>query len=71
MADTHNLGRRVSGNWGAMHPAGSGTIIGWDATKGHLIQWDDQYPYHTTWSEVHPHGYKSANGSSVGVTLTA
>lgn len=71
MSAAPKVGDRVVGNWGAMFATGRGVITGWCHARGWLVEWDDGSPYHTTWSKVHRHGYKSANGSSVGVTLAA
>jgi hypothetical protein len=60
-----SVGTKVYGNWGAMHPHSYGTVISAEDSLGEQrVQWEDGSTGHF---EIHEDGYRSVNGSSIGV----
>tara|TARA_Y100000296_G_scaffold85602_1_gene122030 strand:- start:2008 stop:2217 length:210 start_codon:yes stop_codon:yes gene_type:complete len=58
-------GTKVYGNWGAMLPHSYGTVSWYDhAMEEYCITWEDGT---TGFFEIHEAGYRSVNGSSIGV----
>ena len=61
------LGSKVEGNWGAMHPTSSGVITAINDDEA-TIDWGDQPGDHIMEVErIHQPGYRSVNGSPIGV----
>jgi len=63
------IGTKVIGNWGAMFPTDEGVITAIEAS-GVEILWDGETEVdfaHT--DSIHPKGYRSVNGSSIGIFI--
>lgn len=71
------LGQQVEGNFGACYPIACGTIVGFvevPASRfqyGHvaaIIKWADRAALERVdLSKIHPQGWRSANGSPIGI----
>lgn len=70
------VGQRVVGNYGACAPLEGGVIIGFvereatrwiPATTMAVVRWEDGRREYLKLSEIHPHGWRSTNGSGIGV----
>lgn len=65
------LGQKVTGFWGAGIPIDTGKIVGFETRKGEvfaLIYWEDDKKFsHEKVSEIHPKGWRSPNGSPIGI----
>ena len=63
------IGTKVTGNWGAMHPTSVGKIVGIDR-HGYEILWDGESEVDFVhMSSIHEKGYRSANGSTIGIFI--
>lgn len=74
------IGQRVEGNFGAGYPTQGGTIIGFDQVPDGrffrggvyaVIRWDDRpgAPQRVRLNDIHRPGWRSANGSPLGVFI--
>lgn len=74
------IGQRVEGNFGAGYPVQGGRIIGFEEVPDGrffrggayaVIRWDDrpEAPQRVRLNEIHRPGWRSANGSSLGVFI--
>ena len=70
------VGQPVAGNWGAMYPLEAGVIVGFaerEATRWTpaatmaVIRWEDGRQDLHKLSDIHPQGWRSQNGSGLGV----
>jgi hypothetical protein len=63
------IGTKVTGNWGAMHPTSEGEVV--RIEKGGVeILWDDESDVdYVHMSSIHEPGYRSANGSGIGIYI--
>ena len=64
------LGTKVHANYGAMYPIVEGMIV--DISPNGMITWADEYDgteYENKWSDFKDKGWKSVNGSGIGVFL--
>ena len=64
------VGTKVTGNWGAMHSLSSGKIIKIKRDTAEII-WDDleEGIEIVNLSSIHEKGYRSANGSGIGIFI--
>ena len=58
-------GTRVRGVWGAMHSESTGVVVKVE-TNGFEVMWDDETEVDFV-SSIHHRGWRSANGSGIGV----
>ena len=69
------VGTKVTGNWGAMHALSSGKIIKIKRDTAEII-WDDleegleEGIEIVNLSSIHEKGYRSANGSGIGIFIS-
>lgn len=71
-------GTKVTANWGACYPTEDGTIVGFEprpATHFHsadvlaIIEWADGGQSKEEISRIHELGYRSKNGSPIGIFI--
>ena len=62
------LGTRVEGRWGMMHPTSQGVIASITDT-GAIIAWDEGGQHHVAINDIHEVGYTSPNGSPIGIFI--
>ena len=63
------IGTKVIGNWGAMHPTNEGEIVAIE-NRGVEIMWDGETEVDFVHIDsIHEKGYRSANGSGIGVFI--
>jgi hypothetical protein len=63
------IGTKVKGNWGAMHPTSEGKIVKIES-NGVEILWDGEIEVDFVHLEsIHEKGYRSANGSDIGIFI--
>ena len=63
------IGQKVEGNWGAMYPISHGLIdrqVGRDIVE---IKWEDGYREEVRVDDIHELGYRSLNGSPIGISF--
>ena len=61
------IGKKVEANWGAMHPTAEGVIYGQVGQRDVIIRWNDGSKYQMNLNDIHEFGYRSANGSPIGI----
>jgi hypothetical protein len=67
MSEKIKVGTKVTGNWGAMHPTSEGEVVTVEA-GGVEILWNDETEVdYVHLTSIHPKGYRSANGSGIGI----
>jgi len=67
-----SVGSKVVGNWGAMYPTSEGVIVTLEEDGGVEIVWDNLYDGEVDFTRIEnirPKGWRSANGSPIGVFL--
>jgi hypothetical protein len=63
------IGTKVIGNWGAMFPTSEGEVVTIEE-DGVEIMWDGETEVdYVHFSSIHPKGYRSKNGSGIGIFL--
>ena len=62
------VGTKVTGNWGAMHALSSGKVTKIESDMAEII-WDDEGIDIVDLSNIHEEGYRSANGSGIGIFI--
>ena len=61
------IGKKVEANWGAMYPTAEGVIYGQVGQRDVIIRWNDGSKYQMNLNDIHELGYRSVNGSPLGV----
>jgi hypothetical protein len=67
------IGTKVEGNWGAMIPMSFGEVVSIVDNKVVVAFEDDEdgeMMHHTTVENIHPKGWRSVNGSPIGVFVS-
>jgi len=69
------IGTKVIGNWGAMHPLSEGVIVNIEkpslnGLRGVEILWDGEREVDFCHeNSIHPKGWRSGNGSGIGIFI--
>lgn len=61
------IGQKVEANWGAMYPIAEGVVYGHIGKTDVLIRWGDGTKSEVDVNDIHELGYRSANGSPIGI----
>ena len=61
------IGQKVEANWGAMYPIQEGVVYGHIGKRDVLIRWNDGTKCEVDIDEIHDIGWRSPNGSGIGI----
>jgi hypothetical protein len=63
------IGTKVVGNWGAMHPTSEGEVV-FVLSDDVGVKWEDSDDIETVEKEsIHEKGWTSRNGSGIGIFI--
>lgn len=63
------IGTKVKGNWGAMHPTSDGEVVKVEKS-GVEILWEDETEVdYVNMSSIHEADWRSKNGSGIGIFI--